>query len=98
MRFPDADREDTSEWLPLLEWSAGYKLENVRFYLRAQHQYQKTYQGEEWFHRVQEGYMTLRPNPGLSFDIGKKSYLWGKGYAWNPAGFITAPRTRTTRN
>lgn len=35
-----------------------------------------------------EGYVTLRPSPTINAALGKKAYTWGKGYAWNPVGFI----------
>ncbi|MFN2355574.1 MAG: hypothetical protein ABR512_13765 [Desulfopila sp.] len=35
-----------------------------------------------------EGYLTLQPRPGINGIFGKKAYTWGKGYAWNPVGFI----------
>ncbi|MBM9537922.1 hypothetical protein JWG43_12645 [Desulfobulbus alkaliphilus] len=37
---------------------------------------------------VYESNLTLSPSPELTASLGKKSYQWGKGYAWNPAGFI----------
>jgi hypothetical protein len=35
-----------------------------------------------------EAYATIRPSANINAGIGKKSYKWGKGYAWNPVGFI----------
>ena len=35
-----------------------------------------------------EAYATLKPTQNLIGSLGKKSYKWGKGYAWNPVGFI----------
>lgn len=35
-----------------------------------------------------EGYLTLQPKPQINAALGKKAYTWGKGYAWNPVGFI----------
>jgi hypothetical protein len=35
-----------------------------------------------------EGYMAITPSSQLNASLGKKSYKWGKGYAWNPVGFI----------
>ncbi|MBM9529073.1 hypothetical protein JWG42_02760 [Desulfoprunum benzoelyticum] len=43
-----------------------------------------------------EGYATLRPSAEINAAIGKKSYKWGKGYAWNPVGFIN--RTKDPNN
>jgi len=39
-----------------------------------------------------EGYMTLRPSSSLSFNIGKTTLKWGKGYAWNPVAFLDRPK------
>ncbi|MBA3003553.1 MAG: hypothetical protein FP813_06850 [Desulfurivibrio sp.] len=35
-----------------------------------------------------EGYASIKATPNLNMDIGKKVFKWGKGYAWNPVGFI----------
>ncbi len=37
---------------------------------------------------VYSAYLSVKPDPSLALSIGKKSYKWGKGYAWNPVGFI----------
>jgi len=37
---------------------------------------------------VFEAYASLKPSPLVTALIGKKSYKWGKGYAWNPVGFL----------
>jgi hypothetical protein len=35
---------------------------------------------------------SLRPTPGLTLEAGKRSLKWGKGYAWNPIGFVERPK------
>jgi hypothetical protein len=47
---------------------------------------------DSWDHLLYEGYLSLSPAPYLSLDGGKKRILWGKGYAWNPVGFINRPK------
>jgi hypothetical protein len=37
---------------------------------------------------IYEGYFSLGSASTLTGSVGKKAYKWGKGYAWNPAGFI----------
>ena len=34
----------------------------------------------------------MKPSATLTVEAGKKSFLWGKGYAWNPSGFINRPK------
>jgi hypothetical protein len=35
-----------------------------------------------------QGYLSVSPNPATTAAVGKKAYTWGKGYAWNPVGFL----------
>lgn len=35
-----------------------------------------------------EGAYSIRPDPGLTIEAGKRTLRWGKGYAWNPIGFV----------
>ena len=44
----------------------------------------------EWSDKadVFEGYASIKASPNLTLDLGKKVFKWGKGYAWNPVGFI----------
>lgn len=35
-----------------------------------------------------EGYAAVALSSWFAAGLGKKSYKWGKGYAWNPVGFI----------
>jgi hypothetical protein len=39
-----------------------------------------------------EGAYSIRPSPGLTMEGGKRSLRWGKGYAWNPIGFVERPK------
>lgn len=38
--------------------------------------------------RFDELYLSHKPDPGFTLDAGKVSLKWGKGYAWNPVGFV----------
>ncbi len=39
-----------------------------------------------------EAYASIKPTPMATIDLGKKVFKWGKGYAWNPVGFINRPK------
>lgn len=45
-----------------------------------------------------QGGLHIEPRTGLSFDVGKRVQSWGKGYAWNPVGFIQRPKDPTDPN
>lgn len=38
--------------------------------------------------RFDEFYGSYKPDPGFTLDAGKIPLKWGKGYAWNPVGFV----------
>ena len=42
--------------------------------------------------RFDEAYISFKPDPGFTLDIGKVALKWGKGYAWNPVGFVERPK------
>ncbi len=37
---------------------------------------------------IYEAYVSIKPAPVFTAGVGKKMYRWGKGYAWNPVGFV----------
>jgi hypothetical protein len=42
--------------------------------------------------RFLEAYASWAPNAQTTLDLGKKALRWGKGYAWNPVGFLERPK------
>ena len=84
--------DHSQEWRPQLELNGGYRWGKARFHFLTQLEYDGNSQGEEWFNRVYEAYLSVKPSANWTIEAGKKSFLWGKGYAWNPAGFINRPK------
>ena len=39
-----------------------------------------------------EAVATYQPATGITLEAGKKAIKWGKGYAWNPVGFVERPK------
>lgn len=52
----------------------------------------RDYTGSTDLTRVYEGYLSVTPSDRLTFDAGKRTLSWGKGYAFNPVGFIQRPK------
>jgi hypothetical protein len=42
--------------------------------------------------RMYEAAYSVRPDPGITVEAGKRVLRWGKGYAWNPIGFVERPK------
>ena len=67
----------------------------ARLYLQGNISESHTYQGWANDSKLYQGYLTLRPSESWIFDVGKKTFKWGKGYAWNPVAFIDRPKDPT---
>jgi hypothetical protein len=48
--------------------------------------------GHTYQNKIYEAALSLRPDPGLTVEAGKRVLRWGKGYAWNPIGFVERPK------
>lgn len=88
--------EDTGKTLEeanfKVELEAGYEKEFFGAYLKTHSDYQLTELSDQESSDLYEGYLTLKPSSNLRVDAGKKTFKWGKGYAWNPAAFIDRPK------
>lgn len=71
-----------------LKLNAKYTQGIASFNLRANAEARRDQLGSEDALRFDEAYVSFKPNPGFTLDAGKIAAKWGKGYAWNPVGFI----------
>jgi hypothetical protein len=90
LNYYDNDPGDSiSQLKMLLELEGSYKLGKAQFQVLTHHEYSLDSADEpDWLNRVYQAFVSLKPSANLTVEAGKKSYLWGKGYAWNPAAFI----------
>ena len=80
------------EWRALLELAGSYGLGALQANLLTHHEFARDYENDEWNNDIYECYASCTPSSRLTLDAGKKRILWGKGYAWNPAGFLNRPK------
>ncbi len=93
LRFFDQDEGKTIEkYDGTLRLEGGYQKGIAQLYARAEGRLRYDYLGWDEEITLQEGYLSLKPRLGLSFDAGKKVARWGTGYAFNPAGFVQRPK------
>jgi hypothetical protein len=62
------------------------------FFARANFDANDTIDGWSTKITLYEADLTLRPSDSWIFDVGRKTFKWGKGYAYNPAAFIDRPK------
>jgi hypothetical protein len=96
LKFYNRDERKTIE-----EYNGRLRLEGslekgiARLFVKANFDLQYSYLG--WNHSepkrmIYEGYLSLKPSSSLSLNFGKQTLLWGKGYAFNPAAFVSRPK------
>jgi len=71
-----------------LKFNAKYTQGITSLNLRASTEVRHDNLVTERTNRFDEAYVSLKPDPGVTVDIGKQALKWGKGYAWNPVGFV----------
>lgn len=71
-----------------LKLNAKYTRGIAAFNLRANADARRDELGSAGTMRFDEAYVSFKPDPGFTLDAGKIAAKWGKGYAWNPVGFI----------
>jgi len=65
--------------------NGDYRYKQVGFTMRTFTQYTKGGALELSFYEL---YGSLNFSPRLTFGVGKRRYNWGKGYAFNPVGYV----------
>jgi len=92
MRFVDEPRETVDRFTGTVELEALFRHGILTSWARTHSESQHDYLGDEQTHNLYEAVMSLQPDPARVLDIGKQVTRWGKGYAWNPVGFIERPK------
>ncbi len=76
----------------ILKPSGKFTSGMATFNFRAHVESQDDNTGSDHTNRFDEFNLSLKPNAGFTLDAGKIAMKWGKGYAWNPVGFIERPK------
>jgi len=93
LRFFNRDEGHTIEDYNGRLWIEGsYEKGIVGLFLKTNLGLSYSYQGWDHETKIYEGYLSLKPSSSLTFDLGKRTFQWGKGYAWNPVAFVDRPK------
>jgi hypothetical protein len=82
----------TKEYNFRVQLEGSYEEGIARVFMRFNQDVKNTYQGWSSDGTLYEGFLSLKPSNSYSLDMGKKTFKWGKGYAWNPVAFIDRPK------
>ena len=93
LKYAGQDLGKSLEELNLkLQIEGSYEKEMARLYFKTNTEYRISRLADMESTDLFEGYLSVKPSPSWRIDAGKKTFKWGKGYAWNPAAFIDRPK------
>jgi len=93
LRFYNREEGHTlPEYNAALQLEGGIEKGITKLFVRTNTAYQDSYLGTTSMTTVYEAFLSLKPAPSITIDAGKKTLKWGKGYAWNPVGFVDRPK------
>jgi hypothetical protein len=81
-------RSDLDRLQETLQLEGNYNKDNVDFNWRLQGSGETSQTDSEKKLTIMSAYASIKPSPSISLELGKKTFKWGKGYAWNPVAFI----------
>lgn len=87
-----ADRDIINHQLTTIELTGKYIKNNWQVFFNAHAIAERDSIGSEEDSEIYEGILAYKPDPGFTFELGKNALKWGKGYAWNPVGFVERPK------
>jgi len=91
LQFFDQDKPDEylSQYRLDFYFNGDYRYRQVGFTMRTFSQYTKEEPIDLSFFEL---YGSLNLSPRSTFSVGKRRYNWGKGYAFNPVGYVNTEK------
>ncbi|MCD6527711.1 MAG: hypothetical protein J7K75_12045 [Desulfuromonas sp.] len=90
--FYDNPRAELDRLTATLQLEGSYHKGIVDFHGLLQASTRRDQVGTEDQLDIFSAYASIKPSPSITFELGKKTFKWGTGYAWNPVGFINRPK------
>ena len=90
--FDQPPRDGFDSGIGSLQLGGVYRHGITTAHVLAHGSYAHDYTGNDRDTRFYEAYVSAQPGNHATYDLGKKTLNWGKGYAWNPVGFVQRPK------
>jgi hypothetical protein len=89
LTFPAEDRPGSfNRYQGVLELEGLYRFDRSSIHFRGHAEVQDDHFGNQHETGIYEFYHAMRPYDSFLIEAGKRVLRWGKGYAWNPVGFM----------
>lgn len=92
LNFADSGRDALNRSIAALELSGSYRNGDSRIAGTWHGEQQQDELADHGAGRLYELYLAHQPDTATTVELGKRVVKWGKGYAWNPVGFIERPK------
>lgn len=92
LNFADSGRDALNRSVAALELSGHYRNGDSRIAATWHGEQQHDELADHGAGRFYELYLAHQPDASTTVEVGKRTMKWGKGYAWNPVGFIERPK------
>lgn len=92
LNFADTAQQALDRSSAALELNGSYRSGDSRLSATWHGQQQHDFQGDSGSGRFYELYLAHQADTTTTLEMGKRALKWGKGYAWNPVGFVERPK------
>ena len=92
LQFPGVTDRYNDRGIAAAELSGVFRRDALRAQFLAHAEHANDLRGSTSDAQFYEAYLSWQMSPGTSWEAGKKTQRWGKGYAWSPVAFLERPK------
>jgi hypothetical protein len=92
LQFPGVVDRYNDRGIAAAELSGVFRRDALRAQFLAHAEHVNDLRGASSEAKFYEAYLSWQASPGTSWEAGKKTQRWGKGYAWSPVAFLERPK------
>jgi hypothetical protein len=92
LQFPGATEQYNDRGIAAAELSGVFRRDALRAQFLAHAEHVNDLRGSASEAKFYEAYLSWQASAGASWEAGKKTQRWGKGYAWSPVAFLERPK------
>jgi len=92
LQFPGVTEPYNDRGSAVAELTGTLRRDTLRAQFLAHGEYLNDVRASGGEMKFYEAYLAWQASPGVSWEAGKKTQRWGKGYAWSPVAFLERPK------
>jgi hypothetical protein len=92
LQFPGVTDQYNDRGIAAAELSGVFRRDALRAQFLAHAEHLNDLRGSSSEAKFYEAYLSWQASANVSWEAGKKTQRWGKGYAWSPVAFLERPK------